>query len=151
MTLDQLPPRHPLARFDDAFWIRMWSGVSYDEGGCWLWVRSLGSHGYGQISAKVDGKYQPLTTHRLVCEYFSGPLGAMQALHECDTKPCCRFGGSHLYVGTPQQNIHDSMSRGQWWCIPRKSHCSRGHAYSEYQGRQVCWICRSRKGNEASL
>ncbi len=144
-----LPPKHQNARFDETFWRRFWSKVAFSADGCWLWTASLGGPGYGQISTKIEGEYRPSTSHRLAAEYFTGLIpDGMQALHGCDCKPCCRFGEGHIYVGTPADNIRDSIERGQWYCEPRKAQCLRGHTYSIYKGRQVCWICRRIKETE---
>ena len=126
---------------------RFWAKVKKSDGdGCWEWQGSISSNGYGQISSGVGGN-RPFTTHRLSWELHFGPIPAdLFVCHHCDNRKCVR--PDHLFLGTVQDNYDDSAAKGRTWTMPRKTHCSRGHEYSLYQDRQVCWICRKAKEAE---
>ena len=76
--------------------------------GCYLWVGSLTSQGYGGIVRK--GKL--LQAHRVVYEFECGPIpeGAM-ICHHCDNRIC--VNPDHLYVGDAQSNNDDMNRRGR--------------------------------------
>ncbi len=77
------------------------------ECGCWIWMRALGTQGYGQmVYRKMQG------AHRLSYLAFKGeiPFGK-QVLHTCDIRAC--VNPDHLYTGTPKQNIADMYKRGR--------------------------------------
>lgn len=96
---------------------RLYSRLALDEKtGCWLWTGGVFNHGgYGQISGgKLDGHYfgKNLQTHRLAYELWVGgiPKRAL-VLHKCDTPRCCN--PAHLFLGTPQENMTDKVSKGR--------------------------------------
>lgn len=91
------------ARFD--------AKVRRDASGCWLWIGSVGSHGYGQF-ASVHG-HGPLATHRYAWERRHDrpvPCG-MMVLHRCDVKRC--VNPDHLFLGTHQDNMTDMKQKGR--------------------------------------
>lgn len=89
--------------------------------GCWLWTKSRGKKGYGQIWYK--GKF--VRTSRLAFEVFIGPIPkGLHVLHKCDNPPC--FNPEHLEAGSQSKNILDSVTRGRWHSKP-KSTCRNGH------------------------
>ena len=45
-------------------------------------------------------------------DYTGEQPSGRHALHKCDNKRCIE--GSHLYWGTPQQNMDDKIARGRW-------------------------------------
>lgn len=101
------------------------------ETGCWLWTKSRGEKGYGQIWYK--GKF--VRTSRLSYEVFNGPIpDGMLVLHKCDNPPC--FNPEHLEVGTQSKNIKDCVARGRWSSKP-KDVCKKGHP----KGKGMCPIC----------
>lgn len=76
--------------------------------GCWAWLLSAGSHGYG--NAFVRGVVQ--VAHRVSYEAFRGPVpsGAF-VLHTCNVKLC--VNPDHLYLGDHVQNM-DDVARGKY-------------------------------------
>lgn len=76
--------------------------------GCWLWLGSLNSWGYGRF-----GKDKPeRQAHRLSYVTFVGPIpvGA-RVLHRCDM-PCC-VNPNHLWLGTDSDNVRDALRKGR--------------------------------------
>jgi hypothetical protein len=92
--------RRPLREIFDA---------SFEQGeGCWNWTGSLDGYGYGYIGH--NGKRY--RAHVLALEYDCRPvLEGNVACHTCDNPQCVR--PSHLYPGTPRNNVHDAMSRNR--------------------------------------
>lgn len=77
------------------------------EGDCWIWQKSFGSHGYGNIGT---GGARNETVHRVSHEVFNGeiPKGLL-VLHSCDNRKCCN--PAHLRVGTRVDNTKDALLR----------------------------------------
>ena len=77
--------------------------------GCWLWTKSLGSHGYGQM---MFADHKPRLVHRLAYEAFVGPIPeGRHVLHRCDVRSCCN--PDHLFIGTAKDNMQDCKSKGR--------------------------------------
>ncbi len=76
--------------------------------GCWIWLRSLGSHGYGNacIANTVT------VAHRLSYKAFIGTIpDEMLIQHFCDNHWC--VAPHHLSVGTDATNAFDKMRKGR--------------------------------------
>ena len=88
---------------------RFWQNVLAEpNSGCWLWMGSVGGHGYGQI-AKDGG---PKTAHRLSWEMQFGPVPPDKwVLHRCDTRSC--VNPAHMFLGTAADNNWDKVSKGR--------------------------------------
>lgn len=75
---------------------------------CWLWQRSRGHHGHGQVW--FDGKLH--LVHRLVWIICIGDVpDDLCVLHKCDDGRCCN--PEHLFLGTQQDNIADMINKGR--------------------------------------
>lgn len=88
------------------FWKRVTKGP-----GCWTHSGSLGSHGYPQATGP-DGRSQPAARVALVIAGVELKPG-MMALHDCDNQRCVRVGKGHVYAGTHQQNMDDTVRRAR--------------------------------------
>jgi len=77
------------------------------EDGCWEWIGSKTTLGYGQL--KHDGK--KWYAHRLMWIADNGdiPVGA-HVLHSCDNPSC--INPEHLRIGTHSDNMRDKYKRG---------------------------------------
>lgn len=78
--------------------------------GCWIWMQSLAKSGYGNFRRERRSGTQ--LTHRASYTAFVGPVPeGLHVLHRCDVRACCN--PSHLFVGTNQDNIADSVAKGR--------------------------------------
>lgn len=95
---------------------RFWAKVSMPDQ-CWLWCGAQ-TRGYGQ--ATLNGRHG--YAHRLSWELHYGPIppGA-HVCHKCDTPLC--VNPTHLFLGTPKDNVHDCISKGR-----KKYGVSKGEA-----------------------
>ena len=94
---------------------RIQEEITIDENDCWLWRGALGgSKGYPCM--KIGGKLYIL--HRKMHEWFNGPIAPdNQVHHKCETKRC--INPAHLEATAFHSTKH------------RKTHCIKGHEYTE--------------------
>lgn len=74
---------------------------------CWIWQGFLNASGYGSFNTQD----QPRLAHRLSWALAYAPPGEMFVCHKCDTPVC--INPSHLFLGTPKDNIQDMMRKGR--------------------------------------
>lgn len=76
--------------------------------GCWVWMRSIASHGYG--NACVGNGVE--VAHRVSYRAFNGPItpGAL-VQHSCDNHWC--VAPHHLSLGTDKSNAEDKQRKGR--------------------------------------
>lgn len=78
------------------------------ESGCLVWTGAASAHGYGSIRYR----YKHYLVHRAAWQNAHGDIPeGMHVLHKCDVPPCCRV--DHLFLGTNQDNIADSVKKGR--------------------------------------
>ena len=78
--------------------------------GCWLWLKSVGTHGYGNAT-RGD------TAHRVSFRAFKGSIPpGMIVQHSCDERLC--VNPDHLSLGTHQTNCDDKMRKGRGGYMP---------------------------------
>jgi hypothetical protein len=103
-----------------------------DAHGCMIWQGAL-RHGYGHVSYKN----KPALVHRLVFEYFHGPIPAgLCVLHRCDVPACSE--PTHLFAGTSADNVHDAVRKGRHAKMVH-THCPKGHEYTPENTRYRSW------------
>lgn len=77
--------------------------------GCWLWIGSTLSHGYGLL--KGAGKSNILA-HRSSWELHHGDIPSGQfVLHRCDTPSC--VNPNHLFLGDQAKNMEDCAKKNR--------------------------------------
>ena len=86
------------------------------ESGCWQWVGTVSTNGYGQWGNR--------RAHRAVYEMYKGPIpDGLQLDHLCRNRPC--VNPDHLEPVTCRENILRGV--GHTSQNARKTHCKRGH------------------------
>lgn len=77
--------------------------------GCLEWLLSLSKDGYG----KAKYKQKTYVAHRLAWIALNGDIPTNTLVcHTCDNPKCVNVG--HLFLGTPQDNMDDKMSKGRY-------------------------------------
>lgn len=83
------------------------NSIPEPNSGCWLWEKSVGSHGYGNFCHD----YKITTAPRVSLKAFKCddiPDGAY-VLHKCDNRSC--VNPDHLMWGTPKENNLQASAR----------------------------------------
>lgn len=111
-------PRRPLL---DSFAER----VNHTNDGCWQWIGTIDSAGYGVMSAGPKGE----RAHRLAWKLFRGEPDKGKVIdHICRHKWCAN--PFHLRLVTPRINTlenNDCASAKN----AKKTHCKHGHPFDE--------------------
>lgn len=111
------------------------------SGECWTWLGQL-TKGYGRV--KYQGK--KWRAHRLTYELFVGPIpDGLHLDHLCRNRAC--VNPAHLEPVTNAENLRRGITPPQ---NVRKTHCQRGHEFTEENtywvpnrpGERQCKACR---------
>jgi hypothetical protein len=103
---------------------RIWDSIAVGSAEeCWLWLKSVGSHGYGQVGWWTpEGRNAMTTAHRVAWLAAGNVIPADMTIdHECRRRSCCN--PSHMRLRT---NVANAADNGQG----RKTHCPHGHPYA---------------------
>jgi hypothetical protein len=110
---------------------RFTSKVKIDPNtGCWLWIGSLDTGGYGMYS--VDGSYR--SAHRVAYETFVGPIPPRMVLDHivCRTRRCVNW--EHMRCVTAKVNALEN-NLGPSAVNASRVACSKGHPFDEANTR----------------
>lgn len=95
---------------------RFWRYVKKTDG-CWEWLGSKTSGGYGQLMVKGENGFRPVRAHRFSYQLHYGKIPKGEGfhgtciLHHCDNPPC--VNPKHLFPGTNRENIDDMKKKGR--------------------------------------
>jgi len=118
--------------------------IAPGENGCIIWTGAISPAGYGQFC--VDGIQ--VSAHRWSYQRANGPIPAGKVVdHLCRVPKC--VNPSHLEVVSQQENTLRGV--GPSAQNARKTHCHRGHEFSEgntavYENRRICRTCQRQRG-----
>ena len=112
---------------------------------CWLWRDALSTSGYGKVHVTEK---QYIMAHRFSFEIVNGPIpDGFQLDHLCRTRHC--VNPVHLEIVTNRINVLRGVGLSAE--NARKTHCFRGHEFTEANTRWVtangrpqrlCVICQ---------
>lgn len=129
---------------------RLHARLQKTPGGCWLWMGSTDSKGYGKIFSHMEGRKNVLLqTHRAAYALLVAPIpDGLNVLHRCDTTRCCN--PDHLFLGTQADNMADKAKKGRakagpcsksdWWNTERRelrAIVSRARKLAEIERKRV--------------
>lgn len=131
----------PVAAFESRY-------VPEPNSGCWLWLGSLSTTGYGRMTISR----RQVQAHRFSYETHKGtiPAGA-EVMHKCDNPAC--VNPDHLTLGTHQENMRDMYRKNRRACLltPASAdaiRCSteKRSALAEHYGVSLATIKKVRSG-----
>jgi hypothetical protein len=92
--------------------LRFWRKVD-KTGPCWTWKAQKRKRGYGNFQFQGRGEMFSMAAHRVAFRLAKGFLPKNACVcHRCDNPSCVR--PSHLFLGTPKDNVDDSMKKGRF-------------------------------------
>jgi HNH endonuclease len=122
-TMDSVPARKPkrCRPLVERFWPKVDASAGPD--GCWRWLASKNTHGYGQIGMHTPGQgSKTIRASTAAWILLRGPIpDGLWVLHNCpdgDNPGCCN--PAHLWLGTPRKNTRDMVRKRRHAAMRRR-------------------------------
>lgn len=98
----------------DNFYVRV---LKHPGRGCWEWTGPKNNKGYGMAYVRELGRR--MSAHRASFTLSNGEIpDGLWVLHKCDNPACVK--PSHLFLGTPKDNVKDMFDKGRAVCTGSK-------------------------------
>lgn len=127
---------------------RFWQRVTQSTNGCWIWIGTRSTKGYGQFSPTAIKR---VAAHRWAYELLIGAIPDGLTLdHLCRNREC--VNPTHLEPVTNRENLLRGV--GLTAQNAAKTHCTNGHPYApentgHREGARYCLACnRSRNASD---
>jgi len=136
------PTRRSISRF--------LTHIQTSKNGCWIWIGSKDSCGYGLFQA--DRKR--IRAHRFIYKYYNGDIPSNLEINHICGNPSC-VNPAHLEAVTHRENI--LSGKGIPAINARKTHCDYGHTLSgdnlwiQSNGSRHCRACWKRRNQDRYL
>src|SRR5262252_1558526 len=115
---------------------RFVSKIRVRRNGCWQWMGSFRSGGYGVAWSRRE--YRAVGAHRLAYEHFIGEIpNRLEIDHLCRNRWC--VNPTHLEIVTRGENTKRANDA--------RTHCKHGHRFTPnntavYKGMRYCLKCK---------
>src|SRR3990167_2682493 len=116
--------------------------VASDWSRCWLWTATKTRTGYGHLRSQP---WRGETTHRFFYELLVGPIAeGLELDHLCRNRACV----NPLHLEPVTARINTLRGLGPSARNARKTHCARGHEFTEENTyhhvpeHRACRACR---------
>lgn len=111
------PSQRPVKADSHVLLAEIFSRCVVDSNGCWLWMGSISTAGYGHKGHRY--------IHRLVMETTRGPIPVRhEVCHACDVRRC--VNPAHLFTGTRLDNVLDCVRKGRHGSVTHPERTLRG-------------------------
>jgi len=112
----------------------------------WIWIGAITDKNRKDPKGRIRFQGRIEYPHRVVLFLLKGFNldGGLQANHirDCNESLCCN--PEHLYEGTQQDNIHDSIAIGHNKELNKERHsCGRVYSISPTTGHRYCQYCKN--------
>lgn len=120
--------------------------------GCWLWLGSIDTDGYGTFCYTADQPRTRIKAHRAVWQFFRGEVADKMTLDHLCRNRCC-VNPQHLEPVTLRENLRRGF--GSPAINARRTHCKQGHLlsgenlfYTKGGKERHCKICNRKNARE---
>ena len=118
--------------------------VKIIESGCWEWTASKNRKGYGQFNLHK----KIVRSQRLIYEYYYGQISPDLTIdHLCRNRACV----NPLHLEQVTSKVNTLRGEGETAINSRKTHCVKGHEFTEENTRidknesRICRRCEYRR------